>query len=114
VLLALDGTRGRRKDTRRDGDTSGRSSSGEAKTKKRGGKGHRNIVPEWNRRRAEREGQERESAREREDTRRRDGEGIGLDARRARREEKAPRVVPGGPRPVETAQRLKPRGIILL
>jgi hypothetical protein len=56
----------------------------------------------------------RERKREGEDTRGRDGEGISLDARRARREEKAPRVVPGGPRPVETAQRLKPRGIILL
>lgn len=34
--------------------------------------------------------------------------------RKTRREDEAPRDVPGGPRPVETAQRLKARGIILL
>lgn len=72
----------------------GRSSLGRAKTKRRSGKEHRNIVSEWNRRNG--------------------GRWDPQGGRKTHREEEAPRVVPGGPRPVETAQRLKARGIILL
>lgn len=72
------------------------------------GGGHRNIVSEWS-------GVART---------RRNGGGVGgwVDPlRRGGRKmscpvvrERPPHVVPGGPRPVETAQRLKARGIILL
>lgn len=74
------------------------SSPKRAKTERRRGKGHRNIrniVSEWN---GVDDGGTEESG----------------FAGRTRREGEAPRIVPGGPRPVETAQRLKARGIILL
>lgn len=72
-----------------------------------------NIVSWWNRRRGEdvERGKERRKKSERE----RERKMIRIqDLRPLLREEKAPRVVPGGPRSVEMAQRLKTRGIILL
>lgn len=70
---------------------------GEQKRTGAAAKGYRNIVSEWNQRR----------------------DGIGgrwirkVDAGSVARK-KTPRDVPGGPHPVETVQRLKARGIILL
>lgn len=68
-----------------------RSSPGRAKTRRRSGKGHRNIVSEWNRRRGEMEGDPGPMGS--------GGRGRTLVARK--RPRASHRVAPGGPRPAE-------------
>lgn len=115
MLLALleKEKEGRRKETREgkercNEDIRRSSSKKRAKTKKRNGKEHRNIVPS-----REKDLERSKGERKRKRQRERERELIRMqDPRSLPREEEAPRgVEPGGPRSAEMAQT---RGIILL
>lgn len=81
-----------------------RSSPGRAKTRRRSGKGHRNIVSEWNRRRGEME----------EDPGPMGSGGRGRPSSRGKGPARRIASRPVAHARQKTAQRLKARGIILL